>query len=184
MTTCRTIITRGLQMARVVGIGRDPRAAESELGLETMQGMYDAMFAGAMFGRLTDVYKSENYTAKEGERIYNDGATITIPTTITDDGDERAPRDLSAIVVIASGLPTNRVYSNGAWRNCSALSLDSDAPFAERDAIGLSALLATDLAGAFGQELPPMWRMRGLQFKGSLSYKLGSTQPEREGVYF
>lgn len=184
MTTCRDIITLGLQLGRVVGVNRTPRASEAATGLDVLQGMYDGFFANGMFGRLTDVFKDANYTAKEGERIYNDGVTITIPTTITDDGDERAPRDLSAIVVIASGVATNRVYSQGAWRNCSALTLDSDAPLAERDKAGLAALFAMYFVEAFGGELSPMWTRRALQFQGSLSYKLGSTQPDRVGVFY
>lgn len=184
MTTCRDIITLGLQLGRVIPMGREPKASEAATGLDVLQGMYDGFFANGMFGRLNDVYKDANYTAKEGERIYNDGVTITIPTTITDDGDERAPRDLSAIVVIASGVTTNRVYSQGAWRNCSALTLDSDAPLAERDKAGLAALFAMYFVEAFGGELSPMWKRRALQFQGSLSMKLGSTQPASESTYY
>ena len=54
MTTCRDIITLGLQLGRVVGVGRTPRASEAATGLEVLQGMYDGMVANGMFGRLTD----------------------------------------------------------------------------------------------------------------------------------
>lgn len=182
--TCRDIISDGLRLGRVVGIGRTPRASEAAEGLKVLQGMYDGFVVNGMFGRLTDVFTDEDYTANEWERIYNDGATITIPTTITNDGDERAPYDLSCIVVMASGVPTNRVYSGGAWRTLSDLTLDSDAPFSERDRTGLAALFALYYTEAFGSQLSPMWAKRGLQFQGSLSYKIGSTQPVSEGVYY
>jgi hypothetical protein len=179
MTTCREIITLGLQLARVVGMGRDPRAAESELGLTVLQGMYDQMFTGAQFARLTDVYATEDYTAKENERIIADNATITIPDTIdVESGEPRTPRDLSAIVVITDVTELHYVFSGGRWETAHALTLDSTAPLATRDKVGLAALLAMYLSEAFGPSaaLGPMWTRKAMQFQGSLSYKLGSTQ--------
>lgn len=184
MTTCRTIITRSLQLARVVGIGRDPRATESDLGLEVLQGMYDAMFADGMFGRLTDYYATANYTAEEGQRIIADGATITVPDVITNDGDPRTPRDLAAIAIITDTDELNYVFSGGRWELASNLTLDSTAPLATRDTIGLASLLAIELGATFGKEPLPATIRRGLSFKGSVSYKLGSTQPVREGTYY
>lgn len=184
MTTCRDIITLGLQLGRVVGVGRTPRASEAATGLEVLQGMYDGMVANGMFGRLTDVFKDVNYTAKEGERITADNCTITIPDTITDDGDERAPRDLACVSVVTDGAVTNVVHSGGQWEVLSALVLDDRAPFATRDKAGLAALFALYYVEAFGGQLSQMWTRRALQFQGSLSYKIGSTQPVSEGVYY
>lgn len=184
MTTCRTIITRALQLARVVGISRDPRASESDLGMEVLQGMYDGMFAGSMFGRLEDYYATENYTAEENQRIIADNATITIPDVINDDGTDRTPRDLSAIAIVTDTDEINYVFSGGRWELASNLTLDSTAPLATRDAIGLASLLAIDLAAAFGKEPPPAVRRRGIAFRGSVSYKLGSTRTDPVGVYY
>lgn len=185
MATCRDIVTRALHMAAIVPLGKDPKAAEGQMGLELLQGLYDGWFVGGMFGRLTDVYKTDDYTAKEGERITADGATVTLPDSYedTETGNNRAPRDLAAIVVVTD-TTTNFVYSGGAWETCSGLTLNSPAPLSTRDAMGLSCLLALHMAEAFGTQVGPMTARRGLQFQGSLSYKLGSTQPEPVGTYF
>lgn len=182
--TCRDIITLGLQLGRVVGVGRTPRASEAATGLEVLQGMYDAMVTGGMFGRLTDIFKSEDYTANEGERVTADNCTITIPDVYTDDGETRAPRDLACVSVVTDGSVTSVVHSGGQWEVMTFLALDDRAPLATRDKVGLAALLALYYVEAFGGELSPMWRTRAMRFQGSLSYKLGSTQPDREGVYY
>lgn len=183
MTTCREVITLGLQLARVIPLGRDPKAKESEAGLTILQGMYDSMFTDGMFGRLTDVYATENYTAQENERIIADNVTITIPDTIID-GDARTPRDLSAIVVLTSTGQRNYVFSGGVWELCHDLTLDSTAPLATRGKDGLAALLAMYFAEAFGTQLGPMWTRRGNVFRGSIAYKLGSTRDIPAGEYY
>lgn len=183
-TTCREIITLGLQLARVIPLGKDPKAKESEAGLTIMQGMYDSMVTSGMFGRLTDVYKDTDCTAREGERITADSVTVTIPATITDDGDERAPRDLACVSVVTDGVLTNVVHSGGTWEVLTDLTLDSTAPFASRGKDGLAALLALYFAEAFGTQLGPAFTRRANEFRGSLAYKLGSTDGPREGVYY
>ena len=180
-TTCRDIITLGLQLARIVPLGREPKAKESTTGLVILQGMYDSMFADGQFSKLTDVYATANYTAKENERIIADNATITIPDTI----DDRTPRDLSAIVVITNLTELHYVFSGGRWETAHALTLDSVAPLASRGSDGLAALFAMYFCEAFGNEpLGPMWTRRGHQFRGSLSYKLGSTRDVVAGESF
>lgn len=184
MTTVREIITLGLQLARVIPLGRDPKAKESEAGLTVLQGLYDGFFADGMFGRLTDVYATENYTAQEGERIIADNVTITIPDTVDPDGEVRTPRDLSAIVVITDVTELHYVFSGGRWETCHALTLDSTAPLASRGKDGLAALLAMYFAEAFGTQLGPMWTRRGNVFRGSVAYKLGSTRDTPAGEYY
>ena len=182
-TTCRDIITLGLQLARIVPLGREPKAKESTTGLVILQGMYDSMFADGQFSKLTDVYATANYTAKENERIIADNATITIPDTTDVDG-PRTPRDLSAIVVITNLTELHYVFSGGRWETAHALTLDSVAPLASRGSDGLAALLAIYYAEAFGGALGPMWTRRGHQFRGSLSYKIGSTRDVVAGESF
>jgi hypothetical protein len=184
MTTCRDVITLGLQLGRVVGLGREPRAIESETGLTVLQSMYDAMFANGQFARLTDVYATADYTAKENERIVADNATITIPDTIDLNGEVRTPRDLSVIIVVTDVDELNYVFSSGRWELASNLTLDSTAPLALRDNAGLSALFAMYYTEAFGSSLAPMWIRKALQFQGSLSYKLGTTQDVKAAVYY
>lgn len=177
MTTCRDIITLALRQARVVGIGRTPRAAESDEGLVAMQSLYDNMFSGGLLGPFTDVYATADYTAKENERIIADNATITIPDTIdVYDGEDRTPIDLSAVVVVTDTTRLQYVFSLGRWEACHALTLDSIAPLAERDKTGLAALVAMEYAEMFGSQLPPATAQRAMRFKGSLSHKFSTAR--------
>lgn len=177
MTTVRDIVTLALRQARVVGIGRTPRAAESDEGLVAMQSLFDSMFSGGLLGPFTDVYATEDYTAKENERIIADNATITIPDTIEVYGDEdRTPIDLSAVVVITDTTELKYVFSLGRWEACHALTLDSTAPLAERDKTGLAALVAMEYCEMFGAQLPPATAQRAMRFKGSLSHKFSTAR--------
>lgn len=182
MTTCRDIITLGLQMARIVPLGQTPTDTEAATGLDVLQGIYDGWFANSLFGTFKDVYKTDAYTAEEFDRVTNSGGTITIPTTIVDEetGLTRAPRDLAAIVVIASGAATNRVYSGGAWRVCSGLTLGSTAPLADRNVAGLAAYFAHRYAETFGVSLGPAQQRMAQQFVGSLMWK----PPHDSAEYF
>lgn len=176
MTTCRDIVTLALRQARIVGIGRTPRAAEADEGLSALQSLYDSMFADGPLGPFTDVYATANYTAKENERIIADNATIIIPDTITLDGVVRTPKDLTAVVVITNTTKLQYVFSLGRWEIAHALTLDADAPLALRDKTGLAALLAVQYAEMYGAELPPATAQRGMRFKGNLSAKFATAR--------
>ena len=174
MTTCRDIVTLALRQARIVGIGRAPRAAEADEGMVALQSLYDGMFADGPLGPFTDVYATDDYTAKENERIIADGATNTIPDTIEENDAVRTPKDLTAVIVITDTTQKNYVFSLGRWEICDSLTLDSDAPLAARDKTGLAALLAIEYAEMFGAQLPPATAQRGIRFKGSISHKFST----------
>lgn len=178
MTTCREIVTLALRQARIVGIGRTPRASEADEGLKALQSLYDSMFADGPLGPFTDVYATANYTAQENERIIADGVTITIPDTIEDDGETRTPKDLTAVIVITDTTQKNYVFSLGRWQVCDALTLDSTAPLANRDVTGLAALLALQYSEMFGASLPPKTERRAYQFKGALSHKFATKRDD------
>lgn len=182
MPTCRDIITRALQQARIVALGRDPTAKEAEAGMLALQGIYDSWATGGMFGRLTDVYKSDDYTAQPGERVFADNATITLPDTVEGDEGTRVPRDLQQISV-NDGVWRHWVWT-GVWTELSELTLDSAAPLSERDPEGLSSLLAIYLAEGFGGQVGQMTASRGMRFQGSVSHKFGSTQDVVASDYF
>jgi len=182
MATCRDIVTRALQMSGIVALGRDPKAAETEAGMVSLQSLYDEWVMGGMFGRLTDVYKTEAYTANEGERVH--GATVTLPDPITNDGDARAPRQFACIVVVDGGAATNHVYFDGDWRTVSGLALGDDAPFATISTDGLSGCVAERLASTFGGDVSIGAARAAKGFRTALSYKIGSTQPEPKQVYY
>lgn len=180
MVTCRDIITRALQQARIVPLGRTPSAKETEAGLSALLGMYEGWISGSMFGRLKDVYETSDYDANPGERVFADGFTVTLPLTVEDETE--TPRDLAAISVYNGGWV--HWLWEGAWINLTALTLDSDAPLAGRDREGLAAALAVYLAEGFGGEVGPQTAKRGARFESSLSLKLGSTQDATAPSYY
>lgn len=182
MVTCRTIITRALQQATIVPLGRDPTSKEAEAGLSALAGMYEGWVSGSMFGRLKDVYESQDYTANVGERIFADDATITLPDTIEVDGVDTIPHDLGA-VSINDGTWRHWIW-DGQWTEITGLTLDSDAPLASRDREGLAACLAGYLAEGFGGQIGPFTQRRAARFESSLSLKLGSTQDASAPSYF
>lgn len=184
MTTCRDIIKRAYQMTGVVALGDDPSAEEAQYGLEALQAMYDGWVENGMFGRLTDIYKTANYEAKEGERVITPSSTITLPATVDSSDGERAPRELSCIVKIVGGVQTSYVYHKGQWITLGGLTLASDAPFADRGAFGLSAALAMMITETFGATLTASTANAARQFLGGLSYKLGATPKPSQAEYF
>lgn len=180
MATCRDAITLALQMSGIVAVGRDPKDKEAALGLVALQSMFDEWFVGGMFGRFTDVYVTEDYTANEGERVTVDGANVTLPFTYED----RAPYDLSAVVVVTTTGADNFIYTNGAWESCTGLTLGSEAPLAGYGLDGLAGTLAERLASTFGTDVGVGAARAARLFKGAIMGKVGSTQPDRVGEYF
>lgn len=182
MVTCRDIITRALQQAGIVPLGRTPASKEAEAGLFALQGLYEGWISAGMFGRLKDVYETENYTAGVGERIFADGATITLPDTIEVDGVDTTPHDLGA-VSINDGTWRHWLW-DGLWTEITGLTLDTNAPLASRDREGLSSCLGSYLAEGFGGSIGPQTAKRAARFESSLSLKLGSTQDDTPSVYY
>lgn len=188
MTTCRDIVTRAYRMAGIIGLSESPETSEAEEGLVALQSMFDTWVAGGMFGRLTDVYKTAAYTAREGERVHTSGSpTITIPSTYAQDGEEgtdRTPYDLSLIEVQDGATRNVWVYDRSAWVDLKGLTLSSTCPFAERGESGLAACLAITLADTFGAPIGRSVSSAAAAYRQALSYKLGSERPGREQVFF
>lgn len=164
MTTCRDIVTLALRRARVVGIGRTPRASESDDAMTALQGYYDGLFAHGAFSALKQVYKAVDYTAGLNERIIADNATITIPDLING----IPPVDLSAIIVVTDTTQKNYVFSLGRWQVCDSLTLDSTAPLANRDQEGLACSLALEIAENYGTSVGPRVFEKATRFNSSL----------------
>lgn len=187
MATVRDVVTLALRQARVIGIGREPRATEADAGLQAFQAMLDMWIANGMFGRLTDRYKTGNYTAEEGERITAPTAiTVTIPTTFDDDenGGTRAPRDLALIETVLNGTRAVKLYDRTAWVDLLGLTLNSTAPLAERGVTGLAACVAQTYAEMFGAQLMPNTARLAMTFQGMIARKFGTERPKAAAVYY
>lgn len=182
MATCRDIVSRALRMAGVVDREEDPTAAELRDGMTVLQSLYDSWLIGGMFGRLSDVYETGSYEAEEGQRIYLDSGTVTLPTLINND---RKPRDL---VAIETYDPTNGrrawVWDRIAWVQINALDDDDPAPLSDRGENGLAACLAVYYAEEFGAELSASTIRQCGQFKSALSFKFGSEREPSTGSWF
>jgi hypothetical protein len=184
MATVRETISYGLRLARIYAPGETPDADTMTDGLTAFQGMFDQWVANGMFGRLTDVYKTAAYTANEGERVVST-STVSTPSTITNDGNERAPYDLSLIEAIESGTRKVYLYDRTGWVRIDNLTLDSTAPLSTRGMDGLAAAFALRFVEMFGEgTIGPAMADLGRRFMGSISGKHGTTQPVSAATYY
>lgn len=166
MTTCRDIITQAMYRTSILALGRTPKAKEAENGMFLLQGLYDDLVMSGSLGGLTDVYKSVDYTVNEFERVYADGATITLPETIMDDGVERTPADL-ALVVVNDGTWRSYIW-DGSWVELTGLTLDDTAPLATRGQDGLACYLAANWVDTFGGQVSQAVYRRAMNFRALL----------------
>ena len=172
MATCREIVTRAYQVGGIVSLGVDPKAREMDLGMEALQSLFDMWVEQGMFGRLKDVYKTANYTAREYERVIAPSAiTVTKPTTIS--GQNRAPYDLACIVTILNGTQTNYIYTQGDWTSLTGLAEASECPLSYRDRHGFSCRMAMEYPTMFGANLGAPEIQRGRRFQASIMQKFG-----------
>lgn len=190
MATCGDVITNALKLAKVLPSGASPTAEETADGMLALQSLYDGWVAGAMFGRLEDIYLDADDTAEEGKRYFvPTGTTLTAATsTYTDaDGNPRQPRDLALYESLTeAGTRSVKLYDRTAWVELTGLTTASDAPLASRGLMGLAACLA--LSGAFssmfgGQATPEIVNLARI-FQAGLSYKPGSTRDRTVSEYF
>lgn len=181
MATVRDIVTRALRMTGIVDREDDPTAAELRDGLTVLQSLYDGWLTNGMFGRLTDVYEPGDYEAGEGERVFLEEGTLTLPTEI----DERKPRDLVAIEgFIAGGDRVAYIWDRTAWVQINDLAEADEAPLANRGENGLAACLAVAYAEEFGAEIKGSTLMQARNFRTALSFKFGSEREPSVASYY
>lgn len=190
MATCLEIITYALRQCRILGMGKEPKAAEAEEGMIALQSMYDEWRTGGMFGRLEDVYLEGDDIAEEGKRYFvPTGLTLTAPTSLYLDSDEqtRQPRDLALYESLTeAGAQTAQIYDRIEWVSLFDLEDSDVAPLSGRDAYGLAACLATSggFVSAFGAEPGPAVIALARHFRTSIIGKAGSTQDKSSAGYF
>jgi hypothetical protein len=158
MATCAEIITYALRMNRVIGVGKSPKAAETEEGMVALQSLYDQWRTGGMFGELEDDYLEASDVAEEGYRYFvPTGITLSAPSSVYVDGDgvTRQPRDLALYESLTqAGTFTAKLYDRTAWVSLVDLASGDTAPLSARNTYGLAACLATSggFVAAFGKE--------------------------------
>lgn len=189
--TCRNLIARAMRKLTVLGAGESPGASEATDALEVLQGLYDGWLTAGLFGAMTDVIKSADYTAKEFERVRKDAAcTITIPTTYEDDdtGLTRPPRDLSVIQVLypATDARETHIYDAtlGEWVRIEALTLDTTPPLFNRNQDGLACCLAEMLADEYQAQLGVLTAAKAAAFRSNLGLNLNNPVLPGQPAYF
>jgi hypothetical protein len=185
-TTCRDIVHLALRKIGVLRAGKNPTAGEAADVLASLQGFYNDY---ATTIGLTDVLVTEDYEAKEFERVFADAAsnvTITIPETIedADTGDDRQPKDLALIVVAIgqAGQEVRYLYDGnaGAWVSLNGLTLASNAPLASRGSDGLACCLAELIADEFGGVVGPVTMRSAARFRSGLTHRFSTAHDAAE----
>lgn len=128
MTTMRDILSRAVRRTRAVQLGDAPSGDELDAALVDAQSLFMTLTARG----LTEVLVSTDYEAGEDERVIDSSgtATITRPTSITENNVARPPRN-GAIVEVAGATPRRDIYVGeyGAWKRIDSLTLTSAHPF-------------------------------------------------------
>jgi len=171
-------------MTGIIDREEDPSAAELRDGLIVLRSMIANWISGGMFGRLEDHFADGDYEAEEGQRISIDDATVTLPTTYDDEGDTRAPREYSTVVIVTSEGEQYYLFSQGQWRRVDELEANDEAPLQSLGVNGLAACVAVSFAEEFGGQVGPGTLMTARNFKTALSYKFGAERPKLAADYF
>lgn len=198
MATVRDIITDAYRVSGIVGISDTPSASEAGFGLDGLQSMFQSWVATGMFGEFTDRYKTDAYTALEGDRVTTSGSpTITRPPTYEDGGIEygdgtgerRAPKELSVIQVIdtTAGTEATYIFDRGSWVEIEALSLNDTCPLADYGKRGLASALAVELCAipAFqGQVSQGVLRAAGAFKSAVRGRRYATLGPDEETAFY
>jgi hypothetical protein len=155
MTTMRVILTRAIRMTRALPMGDTPEAEQMDAALEDAQSYY-LYFP---IRKLTDVLITADYTAKENERItWTSGSpTVTIPTTITEDGSDRLPYNGAIVETTGTSGSTRKIYISElkTWMTLTGLALTSEQPFGPTHDGDVAAMIAARIAGPVFQRAAP-----------------------------
>lgn len=152
MTTILDICTRALRAIGELRAGDEASGHDGADAMLKFQAMVNDL-PGLRKGRWTDVILTDatTYEAADGERVSTSGfgATITLPTTYTNDsGTTVLQKDLSRVMIIGGAQAGLWLFSqsNAAWAQVDDLDLETESPFGPEDDAGLIAMLALELA--------------------------------------
>lgn len=194
MATLLQVIQSGYRKSGLVAAGVSIGNREKETGLEILRQWFLKALADDLFGQLTDVYKSSNYTAGEFERIYKQGAiTVTFPATIVDvwTGQTRQPLDGVLVVVVdpVTNIPDARVYdaTRGLWESiliAEDAPMSTYCPMSFRYYTALSDILSALILGENDKPISPIRARMASMGKQSLATRYSSGRGPVPGVYY
>lgn len=162
MPTCQDIIRSAYRRSGILAAGVNMNASQSAIGLEHLQGLYQNLISGGMFGRAKDYFlDGVTYEAKEGQRVFkSQPATVTLPITVRDEctGQMRQPRDGAFVTIVdpVLGVPSQNIYdrSIGQWVEITDLGLQDPAPLSGRYEDHLKNMLAVKMLGDVDLPMP------------------------------
>lgn len=157
MATVLDWVGRSLRMLGVLAAGQVPSGQKAADALEAANGLILGLPQIGYAPSLREVIITADYTAGEDERVVNGGGyVVTLPSTVDDCGDVRAPRNGARVVTVAAGAAVTSIYlSNSGWHQVSGLALTDPAPLGPELYTGLCAVLAVHLGPEFDQEPSP-----------------------------
>lgn len=177
---CREIINGALRKLGKLGSGREARSVDASDALESLRGLYRSLINSGAFGRIEDVVPTATYTAGENQRVFRTSSAveeIKLPLLVDDifppgflppygsrwvspannTRAQRPPRDLSVVIISdsESGETQEYIYDGqrNQWVALFSLDLDDEAPLSYRDADGLKAMLALQIADEYGGDV-------------------------------
>lgn len=187
--TCRQIITEALEEAGARGLGDAPAPEEADRGLVRLQHLWNAGLETGLFGRVEEYFADADYEAEEGQRVYADGHTITLPTQIEDcdsDATYRRPRDFALIEVVDEGAdPEVYLYDalEAEWVRIDSLTLDTACPFGRRYRHSLAAALAQSFSPLFQRGVADVTAAYAAQLRSALSLRQSAPRRNADVEY-
>lgn len=162
---------------------------EATRSMDVLQSMYRAAVEAGSFGRVSEYVATANYEAKEQERVFAAGFTITLPDAVEDcdTGETRKPRDLAMIQVVDEGEdPQISIYdaNAGSWVRIDNLDLNSEAPLASRNRQGFECALARRVAGTFKRPIPESTNGFAAGLSSALTNRYSAPRTETQAEYF
>lgn len=162
---------------------------EADRCLNVFRSMWREAVEKGLFGRLSDYLATDDYEAKEQERVFSDGNTITLPTSIIDTvtGLTRRPKDLAMIQVVDDAAdPQISIYDahTAAWVRIDNLTLASECPLGDRYRHGFECALAARVAGSFGKPVPDTCRPFASGLNSALSYRPSAPRATTAATYY
>lgn len=187
--TCLDVIKEALEELRARGLGETPEAIESTRGLSRLQALFNSGVETGLFGRVEEYLATGDYEAEEGQRVFADGNTITLPTSIEDEVtlETRRPRDFAMIQVVDEAIdPQISLYDahEAAWTRIDNLTLNGECPFGRRYRLGLVAALAVCMGPLFMKQAADVTQAYAAQLKAALGHRLSAPRVTVQAEYF
>lgn len=163
--TCLDVVSRALQMLKVLPAATQADADQAEDGMTALQGLISHMAETGSFGALTDVVLTADAEAGENERV-SGAFAVTLPAIIYDEctGETRKPIDRCIVGIAADVVTVDALAVTGPqtwlydatlaeWVALHDLELSGDCPLGSRFFEGLAAMLAMQVSDDYSAEL-------------------------------